>query len=53
MRVLDETYYKEWSMKYENLKYQSMNQGVKVHAGGDTSDDTIAPFSAAHESNKL
>jgi phospholipid-translocating ATPase len=40
-RVLDEDYYREWSTKYESLKFSSMRQNVKLH--GDTSDDTIMP----------
>lgn len=53
MRVIDETFYRDWSQKYENLKFQSMNQHVKIPAAGDTSDDTIAPFSAINEYERL
>jgi hypothetical protein len=53
MRVIDETFYRDWSQKYENLKFQSMNQNVKIPAAGDTSDDTIAPFSAINEYERL
>ena len=30
-----------------------MNQGIKIHGAGDTSDDTIVPHSPANEANKL